>query len=117
MSNISGNNTTGDSGTGNELVILFDAFKIIYFNNPASETLSIDSLQWEAAFSVEEIKGQLRKFSESGVVPETTEDSYTGNKGRSTRLQWKFKEMSGPASRRVCLAVASRTIGARDIAT
>lgn len=114
MSNISGNNTTGDFGTGNELVILFDSSKIIYFNNPASETLSIDSLLWEDAFSDEGIRGQLREFFESGRVPEPIEDKYTGKKGQAIPLQWKFKEMSGPTSNRVCLAIAGRPIVSKD---
>src|SRR5690606_41122001 len=96
MSNISGNDITGDFDTNNELILLFDAFRIIYFNNLAGETLSTDSLHWEDAFGGEEIKGKLRQFFESGHVPEQIDDRYTDKKGQLVLLRWKFKEMNGP---------------------
>src|SRR5690554_1645251 len=107
MSNISGKDTTGDFDTDNELMILFDSFRIIYFNDLAGETFSMDSLHWEDAFSDEEIKGQLRQFFQSGHVPEQIEDRYADKKGQLVLLRWRFKEMKGSAPNRTILAIAN----------
>ena len=47
MNNIGGKNTKGDFETDNELVTLFDSFRIVYFNKLADEILSVDSRRWE----------------------------------------------------------------------
>ena len=114
MSNIGGKNMKGDFSTDNELVILFDSCRIIYFNKLADETLSVDSQHWEEIFADEEIKGELRTFFQTGQLPVQFDDRYTDKKGQLVRLRWKFKEMNGLAADRAILAIAQRVSARGD---